>query len=526
MAAEARRGFWPLVLVACLLAAGAESLWLGKDVNWDLKNYHYYNADAFVHGRLAQDVAPAQIQSFHSPIADLPFYAMVQLDANPRVIAFAMAATTGIGVFFLLRLAALLLPAPTPIDRAAYLAAATAIGATGAAGVAVTGSTMNEWPSAALLLAALCIAVRSVVKGETALRDYALAGFLAGCAFGLKLTYGVFAAALVLAVGLDGTARERLRRVLATALGAAAGFLVAYGYWALTLQREFASPFFPYFNALFKSPWWEPVSFYDHDYGPRTLKQALAFPLLFATKSWFVSDQAFQDFRLALLWLLAPLVVAKWLVKRRVPGTDAPWPEDVRRGWRLLAGFTLAAYLLWLKLFGIYRYLVPLEALSGPLIVGCAIYLVPGTGPRRIAIAVLAVALVATTRPADWGRVAFGSRYFNVSAPDLPPRSLVIIGHSHPMAYAIPFFRADARFVTPASNFLDPGQSNLLARRVAGIVRAHDGPIYLLDHREPAPQTQVTLRQLGLERDALACEIVKSDLDADAMHVCRVHRVR
>ena len=29
--------------------------------------------------------------------------------------------------------------------------------------------------------------------------------------------------------------------------------------------------------------------------------------------------------------------------------------------WRALAVFTLVAYLLWLKLFAIYRYLVPLE---------------------------------------------------------------------------------------------------------------------------------------------------------------------
>ena len=46
----------------------------GMDANWDLRNYHLYNPHAWLTGRSAVDIAPAQLQGFHNPILDLPLY--------------------------------------------------------------------------------------------------------------------------------------------------------------------------------------------------------------------------------------------------------------------------------------------------------------------------------------------------------------------------------------------------------------------------------------------------------------------
>ena len=72
-----------LLLAAMLLAGTASVLLLRQDANWDLQNYHFYNAWAFVHGRLGWDLAPAQLQTFHNPLLDLPFYGMVAADWPP-----------------------------------------------------------------------------------------------------------------------------------------------------------------------------------------------------------------------------------------------------------------------------------------------------------------------------------------------------------------------------------------------------------------------------------------------------------
>ena len=83
----------------------------GQDANWDLRNYHFYNAWAFLHGRLGWDLAPAQMQTFLNPLLDLPFYWMVAADWHPRLIAFVLAVPAGVGAFFLFKILLLLFPA-------------------------------------------------------------------------------------------------------------------------------------------------------------------------------------------------------------------------------------------------------------------------------------------------------------------------------------------------------------------------------------------------------------------------------
>src|SRR6266851_7095367 len=109
-----------LLLAAMLLAGTASVVLLRQDVNWDLQNYHFYNAWAFVHGRLGWDLAPAQLQTFHNPLLDLPFYGMVAADWRPRLIGFVMALPAGIGAFFLARIVLLLFRDLPASERWAY----------------------------------------------------------------------------------------------------------------------------------------------------------------------------------------------------------------------------------------------------------------------------------------------------------------------------------------------------------------------------------------------------------------------
>jgi hypothetical protein len=140
-----QRGWlWPAIFATCLIAAGLVSIALGKDANWDLRNYHWYNAWALLNGRLGYDVAPAQLQTFHNPLADLPFFFLVQGLEDPRPIAFAMGAWVAVAAFFLLRILTLLFP----FDRdrangALWVTAAALIGLSGVAGLAAWGATFK-----------------------------------------------------------------------------------------------------------------------------------------------------------------------------------------------------------------------------------------------------------------------------------------------------------------------------------------------------------------------------------------------
>ena len=191
--------------------------------------------------------------------------------------------------------------------------------------------------------------------------------------------------------------------------------------------------------------------------------------------------------------------------------------------WTFLAVFTAVSYLVWLKLYSIYRYLVPLEILSGPLLVACALYLVPGRHARRAAVAAAAIFLIGTTRKPDWGHLPFRGAYFDVAVPEILPHALVLVGPFDPMAYAVPFFRHDARFVSPQNNFLEVGQQNLLARRAATLIAEHPGPLYCLDMRGLG-RTVPVLAHFGLVRDDASCLTVRSYLDDSSMQVCRLRR--
>jgi len=517
------RWAWPAVLVICVAGAGLGSLVLRLDANWDLRNYHYYNAYAFLNGRLGWDVAPAQLQTYYNPLLDLPFYFLVNCIASPRAVAFAMGVPTGIAAFFFLRILTILFPAGRVADRFLWIALSLAIGVTGAAGISVLGSTMNEWPPAMLLMCATWILVSSIADtGRASTRAMVLAGLLVGIAAGLKLTYGVFALALVVALGSHGPARERLRGVAVLAGFVGLGFVLSYGFWGAILQREFGNPFFPYFNSLFASPYWETASLFDRRFGPRGLMQAIAFPLYFARDSQLVSEVSFRDWRLAVLLVLSSCCLVKLLVMRsRRPAASL---DPLAHAWRFLAVFALAGYLAWLKLFAIYRYLVPLEMIAGPLIVGCALYLVPGKSARRVAIVILALLIVGATRKTSWGRADFGDRYFDVAVPPVAPNALVIMGPVEPMAYVIPFMPRDARFVSPNNNFLHVGQGNLLQRRIGDIIAKHSGPIYFLDVRTPE-HAETALQHYGLVRDKASCQPIRSNLDDNAMRLCRVERL-
>ncbi len=84
-ARRTRRWLDAAFLVACVAVSSAVSIALGQDANWDLQNYHFYGPWALLEGRaFGCDIAAAQLQTYLNPLLDLPFYAMVAADWDPR----------------------------------------------------------------------------------------------------------------------------------------------------------------------------------------------------------------------------------------------------------------------------------------------------------------------------------------------------------------------------------------------------------------------------------------------------------
>ena len=502
-----------------MLAAGAGSSLLGQDANWDLQNYHYYNPWAWWNGRIFDwDVAAAQIQTFHNPLLDFPFLAMVSAAWPPRVIAFVLAMPAALAWFFVYKLAGILfasLPAP---GRALAIACALAIGATSAMGVGALANTMNEWPLAALLVFALWWLVRAADAGESNERSALLvAGLAAGFATGAKLTAAPFPLAMCVALALRGP-RLRVSEPAWFALGAACGFAVAYGAWGYALWTHFGNPVFPYANEWFRSPWWEAQAVAGRDFGPDTIAGFLAFPFaMWDPPMFLVAEVPYRDGRMALVWALALAAAIAWLWRRAGRKRYA----QTSGAWRLVAWFYAASFAAWTIAFSIYRYLLPLDALAGLAIGGLLLALLP----QRIAVAALVactVALVATTRTADWGRVPFDERWFEAkSMPIVEPDGLVLITTGEAVSYYIPMLPASSRYVGVLNTLVKPDQVSGLAQKARELVRDHKGYVYQMTH--PLTAGEEVLGPLGLERTS-ACAIVVTNMPVSPIEFCLLVR--
>lgn len=530
--------FW---LLLCIAGTGWFSLRRGQDQNWDLQNYHFYNPWAWVHGKRGYtfDIAAAQLQTYHSPIPDLPFYWMVAADWHPKAIAFALAVPAGIAAFVLLKLLNLLFADLPMRERAVAVGIAFVVSATSAMGAGVLGTTMNEWPGAMLVLAGLWMIVRTLVRdGDASPSRGALvgAGLLCGLAAGLKLTFGLFAFALCLALWLRQafSFRASVRhfgQAFVFGLAVLAGTAIAGGPWLWELWSQLQNPVFPYGNVWIKSPWWGQYEVMGRPYGPHTLVEWLEFPFrMWSPKPFFVAETDYLDARFPVLYGLALAALAVWLTQRLRARHVGPADATVLAGpftakaWRVVALFFVFSFLLWTEQFSIYRYLVPLEMLSGALIVALLFYLLR-PGYALPAAAVLAFVLVASTKAPDWWHLEFEERttWFDVKVPPVEPNAIVLLTSDGPMGYTLPYFPQDTRFFGTNNSINDPQRDTLMEKTIVRALAAHQGPLYSLTY--PKDTGVDALLAHNLMRLTETCQDVITTMRTSPIQLCKLFRI-
>jgi hypothetical protein len=517
------------LLLACVLAASWVAWWLRQDANWDLQNYHFYDPWAWLAGRIFDwDVAAAQLQTFHNPLADVPFYALVAAGTDPRVITLWLALPTGVAGWMAAKIGWTLFADLGPVQRIGATLSALAIGFTGAMGFGQLGSTTGEWLVAALTLAALWLLLRDgdLAIRASSTRTLVAAGAIAGIASGLKLTGATYALALCLALlSRRATLAARARSAMLYACGVVAGLALALGPWCVELWIHFANPLFPYGNEWIRSPWWDAAPVLPHAWGPHTLRGAVLLPfLLLAPPPGFVSEVRYVDARLPLLYALALAAVLAAVVgrARRARAKALAQFATTADAWRFVGVFFGASFVIWAVVHSILRYTIPLEILSGPLIVGLLGRLLR---PRHaiVAIALATVGIAATTEHSDWGRVDFGRAWFDVRVPPIEPHALVLLAVDAPMSYVLPFLPPDARHLGIRSNINGPERRNGLAKRIAALVREHRGPVYSLAF--PAGVGDADLLAHRLRKVPGGCAPIRTNMPTSPIELCRLQRV-
>lgn len=463
--ATAPRGWTPALAIALPLLA---LLLLGQDRNWDLLNYHLYDPFAWLHGRLTLDIAPAQVQSWHNPLLDVPMYWMVSARWPGLLVCLWLTLPTMLALYLLLRMHALL--CVRGATRAGLFALAL-VAVTGAASFAVLGTTFNDAFVAVGVLASLFVLLRDADAADR-FRPWCLAGAIAGATAGLKLTAAAYCLGLAGAAIAAPAWRRMPLRLSALSLGGIVGFALAYGYWGLLLWRLHGNPFFPYFNQIFHSPDATWTSHADLRFQPRSLSDALLIPTRLLHMSRRYSEIKLRDPRL-LLGIASFLAL---LLRTRTVTAAADTARMVRL--RMLAGFFLVAFAAWTLQSGIYRYMLPLEMLSG-LALMLWLERLPARWQRAAAITACIVVIALTHRP-NWGRSRFQPTFASVAMPTLPRDSLVVLSGKAPLAYAAIALPDDVAAVAMDNNLMHPDRCTRLQAQAEARIRDHTGPLWLL----------------------------------------------
>ena len=439
-------------LVAFPFIYGLVALHRGEDADWDLMNYHFF--DPFWVLRNHQfDIMPAQLQTYYNPVLDIPFYFAAR-HLSARTVAYGISFVQGLSFPILYLIARLF----TRRRLLALVGAGLGIFAAGA--FSEIGSVMGDTLTAPFLLGGILLglhACRTPAHGarKRVLALAAAAGVASGFGSGLKLSAFPFTVATVLAFFVISLPfLRRLALAFACGCGALVGLLVSYGWWAYELAAHWGSPLLPYLNQLFASPWAPLSSNTDARRLPHGVGQALFYPFLWTTQPLRTSPQTFRELSMPALELVLLLLAGKgiaMLARRRA------WrPIFASDAERFLVLLTIVTYLIWVDVFAIYRYLVPLEMLSFVILGVCLRRLVSPLKPWPIAAGLLAAVVIAslvTEQTDNIGRTAWASRYITVYIPaSIPSRAAFLMIGTNPDAYVVPYFPSDDFFARIQGN--------------------------------------------------------------------------
>ena len=506
-----------LVLAGTMVFWGLYVLWLGKDTSWDFRNYHWYIPYAFLNGREHIDMLVAHQATYYNPFQDIPFYVLAT--HTPAWFAlFVLGAIQGGNVVPLDILGRQTLA----IDEYKLGAAALALlGQTGGLGLNMFGTTYHDNTMSILILGAIAILVvnrKRLNEGPLWLAAALAAGtgLMVGITVGLKLPEFPFAVGFAAAlVALGGSWKHQLVRLLAGGAAGLIGVALMMGYWTEHLLQTTGNPLFPYFNDGFKSPLALPAPYRDMRFLPTHFWTAALFPILFAL-NWSVADDIpFRDIRVGLAYVACIAAIVLWIAGRRSKD-----PLVVPEAALPILAFAGASYLVWLKMFAIYRYIVGLEML-GPLLIAIGIGLLPVSRRARfVTLAVLLLATAATTRVDYIERSPVSDPFVQADLPKIehPEKAMVLLTGNGPLGFIAPSFPRKVPLLRIDGWMVQPQDGTRLTKMMKGRVYewvARKRDLYVLSDAYDMGRAHDALAEYHLRIDWPKCTVFDTNIIGD-----------
>ncbi len=185
-----------------------------------------------------------------------------------------------------------------------------------------------------------------------------------------------------------------------------------------------------------------------------------------------------------------------------------------------ILAFAGASYLVWLKMFAIYRYIVGLEML-GPLLIAIGIGLLPLS--RRIqfiTLAVLLLAVAATTRVDYIERSPVSDPFVQADLPKIehPEKAMVLLTGNGPLGFIAPSFPKQIPLLRIDGWMVQPQDGTRLTAMMKGrvyewIARKRD--LYVLSDAYDMGRARDALAEYHLRIDWLKCTVFDTNIIGD-----------
>jgi hypothetical protein len=420
-----------ILLLLLMMLFGLSAVIRDQDTNWDLLGYHFYNGFAFVNHRVKQDIMSALTQTYLNPFFDVISYLLIQLH-HPAVTKFLLGTVDGLNAFLIFLIAKKVFSCDKQLQNPIYALLAVLLGMTGADSLSLLGTTTNDTYSTVMVLTSLYFYLQSL--DEKPARFYlSFSGLLIGAVFGLKLTNLSYLLALNVTLLFFPVNRAQFFLYGCCCF---IGFFIVDGAWMYQVYREFGNPIFPYYNNIFHSVYVPGNTFNMPPAFVQLSWQLLVFlPFYLAADiNIYTSESPLRDGHFA---IVALLFIAVGLLRSRYSDNQY---------LRVLAVFFITSYVLWCLEFHVYRYALPLEMLSGIVIIGLLKSLLKTYGLFLLALTMLTLYVFLSTVPPHWGRQHSQGDYFALQAPAVPDDAVIVL-LTRPFTYVIPFFNPTAHFV-------------------------------------------------------------------------------
>lgn len=506
-----RRWWRGAIFLAVPIVFGMYSVQLGRDANWDLQNYHWYNPYALLNWRYDRDVAPANGMSFFSPLFYVPWF-LLGTALPARALGFIIAAVQSINLLMLYGLALVMLPIKRRLEREAVALMLATVGMCGGMSMGLLGTTFIDSTVTIGILASLLAVIAwlptlTAAPPALAARRAALAAIPAAFAVAGKLTMGPFVVGLAAGfLVIEAPVRRRLWLLAWFGIGGTITAAIALGPWLLHVWSTTGDPFYPFLARTFHSPFGGDGWNFDK-WLPRSFSEALYYPFVIATDGPRVAEVQFTDFRFATAYTLVPVALSLRLLRH------ATMRPPLAAGLGYLLAVMAIGYGLWLTMFSYYRYAVTLELLA-PLAATLAVIALPFPWQlRSTAIGVIMAGLVATTRPADWGHLPWTARFVEVSVPPIAtPETATVLLMGQPIAYVVPSLPPEAAVVDIDMAYWDGGNREAWARSIRARLASRAGPLYGIMFAGKEPEMGRAAAPFGLILDAAQCRPMPTNL--------------